>query len=233
MSCLRQKPEAAFGVLVGYEKRVSSARYHGVGSMSFGPVIDQLIDSLRVLPGVGQKSAQRMAMHLLERDRRGAGKLAAALKTAVEQVGHCRQCRNLSELDECRICRDQNRDAKVLCIIESPSDLIAIEQSQHYKGKYFVLAGSMSPIDGRGPEEIGIPQLLERVRESGVAELILATNPTIEGEATAQYIAERVKADGVLVTRLAHGIPLGGELGYVDGGTLSHAFAGRKPLPDA
>jgi len=198
--------------------------------MSFGPVIDELIDSLRVLPGVGHKSAQRMAMHLLERNRVGAQRLAAALQTASVEVGHCERCRNLTEEALCRICRDVQRDPASLCIVESPSDVIAIEQARYFKGSYFVLGGSLSPLDGRGPEQIGIPAFIERMRGGEVTEVILATNPTVEGEATAHYIAELLSGKDILLTRLAHGIPLGGELGFVDGGTLSHAFSGRKPL---
>jgi len=198
--------------------------------MSFGPVIDELIESLRVLPGVGQKTAQRMTMQLLESNRLGAERLSRALIDAVERIGRCQSCRNFSESERCRICEDPQRDPGLLCVVESPSDLLAIEQSQHYRGYYFVLAGSISPIDGRGPEEIGLPALMDRVASGEVKELILATNPTIEGEATAHYIAETLSKREVLVTRLAHGIPLGGELGFVDGGTLSHAFTGRSPV---
>lgn len=198
--------------------------------MSFGPVIDELIDALRVLPGVGQKSAQRMALHLLERNRNGAQHLSEALSLAVESVGRCQRCCNLSESQVCRICSDTRRDASLLCIVESPSDLLAIEQAHYFHGYYHVLAGSLSPIDGRGPEQVGIPALLNRVIESQIKEIILATNPTVEGEATAHYIAQSLSQHDVLITRLAQGIPLGGELGYVDGGTLGHAFSGRKPM---
>ncbi|TNC80640.1 MAG: recombination protein RecR [Oleiphilus sp.] len=198
--------------------------------MSFGPVIDELIDALRVLPGVGQKSAQRMALHLLERNRNGAQHLSEALSLAMESVGRCQRCCNLSESEVCRICSDTRRDASLLCIVESPSDLLAIEQAHYFNGYYHVLAGSLSPIDGRGPEQVGIPALLNRVIESQIKEIILATNPTVEGEATAHYIAQSLSQHDVLITRLAQGIPLGGELGYVDGGTLGHAFSGRKPM---
>jgi recombination protein RecR len=198
--------------------------------MSFGPVIDEMIDALRVLPGVGHKSAQRMAMHLLERNRVGAQRLAGALQTASAEVGYCERCRNFTEQKLCRICTDVKRDPSILCVVESPSDVIAIEHARYFKGYYFVLGGSLSPLDGRGPEQIGIPTFIERVRSGEVKEVILATNPTVEGEATAHYIAELLNQKGILLTRLAHGIPLGGELGFVDGGTLSHAFSGRKPL---
>jgi len=198
--------------------------------MGFGPLTDELIDALRVLPGVGQKSAQRIALHLLERNRKGAVRLASALQGAADGVRHCSQCRNFSESDLCRICTDERRDPSQLCLVESPADLLAIDQGHYYKGRYFVLSGSLSPIDGRGPEQIGIPQLMSILQGGEVKELILATNPTLEGEATAHYLAELLANSGILLTRLAHGIPLGGELGYVDGGTLSHAFSGRKPL---
>jgi len=198
--------------------------------MSFGPIIDELIESLRVLPGVGNKSAQRMALSLLEGSRRGGDRLSKALSNAVENVALCQSCQTYSETDVCVLCSNAERDPSVICVVESPADLLAIEQSHHFKGLYFVLSGSLSPLDGRGPNEIGIPKLLKRVEELGVKEIILATNPTIEGEATAHYIAEILSSKHILLTRLAHGIPLGGSLGYVDVGTLSHAFAGRKPL---
>lgn len=198
--------------------------------MSFTPLIDEMIEALRVLPGVGQKSAQRMALHLLENNRRGAHRLSLALAQAAERVGQCQRCRNFSEQDLCAICSDARRDSSVMCVVESASDLIAIEQGHYFKGVYFVLSGSLSPIDGRGPEQIGVTQLLQRISSEPVSELILATNPTVEGEATAHFIAEVLQERDILITRLAHGIPLGGELGYVDGGTLNHAFSGRQPL---
>lgn len=200
--------------------------------MKFGVTIDELIDALRVLPGVGQKSAQRMALDLLERKRDGGVRLSKALSEAMHKVQRCEKCRNFTEQDVCEICRDTRRDDRLLCVVESPSDLLAIEQSQQYAGKYFVLGGSLSPIDGRGPEEIGIGQFVSYLDQIQVSEVILATNPTVEGEATAHYISEILKNRGILATRLAHGIPLGGELGFVDGGTLGHAFSGRKPLSD-
>jgi len=198
--------------------------------MSFSPLIDQLIGALRVLPGVGAKSAQRMAFQLLERDRAGALGLAQALVAAMERVGHCQQCRTLTELDECRICASSSRDDGLLCVVESPADVLAIEQTGSFRGRYFVLHGHLSPIDGMGPEEIGIPRLLERLQHSAVQEMVIATNPTVEGEATAHYIFEQVRPLAIAVSRIAHGVPLGGELEYVDGGTLAHAFAGRKQL---
>lgn len=200
--------------------------------MSFGPIVDELIESLRVLPGVGQKSAQRMALLLLDGERRGSARLVKALADAIEKVAHCAKCRSLSEFEVCQICSDEQRDRQVLCVVESPADLIAIEQAHHFKGLYFVLNGSLSPLDGRGPNEIGFPQLFQRVKDLGATEIIVATNPTVEGEATAHYLADVFRDSNILITRLAHGIPLGGSLGYVDGGTLNHAFSGRKPMTD-
>ena len=196
----------------------------------FGPIIDELIDSLRCLPGVGPKSAQRMALHLLERNRDGAVRLASAIAEAAEHVGRCQLCRTLTESDVCVICINPRRDIQQLCVVETPADLLAIEQSGTYKGRYFVLLGHLSPIDGIGPEAIGIDQLMTRLAEENINELILATNLTVEGEATAHYISERAKVQGVTVSRIAHGVPMGGELEYVDGGTLSHAFSSRKQI---
>jgi recombination protein RecR len=195
-----------------------------------GPLLRALVDALRALPGVGPRSAQRMAFHLLERDRAGALRLAGALSAAVEGIGHCERCRALAEAELCAVCSDPERDASLLCVVESPSDQLAIEAAGGYRGRYFVLMGRLSPIDGIGPEDIGIPLLLERLARDPVAEIILATNATVEGEATAHYLAERVREAGVSVSRIAHGVPLGGELEFVDGGTLSHAFAGRTRL---
>jgi len=196
----------------------------------FGPLVDELIESLRCLPGVGPKSAQRMALHILERDRQGGARLADAVANAVENVGSCSKCQTLSESTLCEICANPRRDSHQLCVLETPADLFAIEQSGTYRGQYFVLMGHLSPIDGIGPEELGINRLLDQLAEYDVSELILATNLTIEGEATAHYISERAKVQGVMVSRIAHGVPLGGELEYVDGGTLAHAFTSRKQL---
>jgi recombination protein RecR len=193
-----------------------------------GPKIDNLIDALRCLPGVGPKSAQRMTFHLLERNRDGADRLANALVDALQNVQHCSRCRILSESEVCERCSDENRNQTQLCIVEMPSDVVAIEQATQYKGHYFVLSGHLSPLDGIGPEALGIPQLIALFDEQHVEELILATNPTVEGEATAHYISQLAQARHIKVTRLAHGIPLGGELEYVDSGTLSHAFSGRE-----
>ncbi len=198
--------------------------------MSQSPLIDRLIEALRCLPGVGPKSAQRMAYHLLERDRDGARALAVALNEAVERVGRCSSCRTLSEHELCPLCANPRRDRATLCVVESPSDVQAVEHSTGFQGLYFVLMGHLSPLDGIGPDEIGLDTLAERLDEGEVKELILATNPTVEGEATAHYISELAHARGIRATRIAHGVPLGGELEYVDGGTLSHAFNGRRDI---
>ncbi|RUF83187.1 recombination protein RecR [Pseudomonas aeruginosa] len=197
--------------------------------MNFSPLIRQLIESLRILPGVGQKSAQRMALMLLERDRSGGLKLAQALTAAMEGVGHCRQCRTLSEEELCPQCADPRRDDSLLCVVEGPLDVFAVEQTG-YRGRYFVLKGHLSPLDGLGPEAIGIPELEARIRDGAFSEVILATNPTVEGEATAHYIAQLLAGRGLTLSRIAHGVPLGGELELVDGGTLAHALAGRRPI---
>ncbi|NLD01062.1 MAG: recombination protein RecR [Gammaproteobacteria bacterium] len=197
--------------------------------MSFSPLIRQLIDAFRVLPGVGQKTAQRMALQLLERDRSGGQRLADALSQAMEGVGYCRQCRSLSEEEVCHLCSDLRRDETVLCIVQGPVDVYAVEQTG-YRGRYFVLKGHLSPLDGLGPETIGIPELIGRINNGNFHEVILATNPTVEGDATAHYIAQILADKNLSITRLAHGMPLGGELEMVDGGTLSHAFSGRRPI---
>ena len=197
-------------------------------SKKFSPLIDQLIDALRILPGVGPKSAQRMAFQLLERNRDGGARLARALENAVAEVGNCRQCHTLTELELCGICTDSRRDQQMLCVVESPADVMALEQAGSYRGLYFVLMGHLSPIDGIGPAEIGVDRSFEQVRERQISEVILATNPTVEGEATAFYITENLKTLGVIVSRIAHGVPLGGELEYVDSGTLAHALSGRR-----
>lgn len=193
------------------------------------PLIDHLVRCLRVLPGVGPKSAQRVALYLLERNREGAVSLAHALLAAAEQVKHCRRCRTLTEQEQCAICANPRREANLLCVVESPADVFALEQSGNFSGQYFVLHGRLSPIDGIGPAELGMGQLVDRLGQ-GVEEVIVATNPTMEGEATAHYIAEKAKRLGVKVTRIAHGVPIGGELEYIDGGTLAHALASRREL---
>ena len=193
----------------------------------FSPLIEELIRALRCLPGVGPKSAQRMAMHLLEKDRDAAELLARTLEQAVQKVARCSQCRTLTEQEVCALCNNSRRDGKSLCVVETPADVLAIEQAGNYHGRYFVLHGHLSPIDGVGPESLGIDLLEQRLAGEGVEELIIATNPTVEGEATAQFIAERARARGVTVSRIAHGVPIGGELEYIDGGTLAHAFNSR------
>ena len=192
-------------------------------------IIDELKEAFRVLPGVGQKTAQRMVLHLLERDRRGGMHLGQKILEAMERVGQCRRCRNLSESDICAICDNAQRDRSQLCVVESPVDVIAIEQSASYRGCYFVLMGNLSPIDGIGPEELGMESLADRC-EGNIGEVILALGASVEGEATAHYIAELLKPMSVKVTRIARGIPIGGELEYVDGNTLALALSGRKPL---
>ena len=194
------------------------------------PLLEQLIEALRVLPGVGQKSAQRMAYHLLEREREGGRRLATALAEAVERVGHCARCRDFSETEVCATCASAARDAHLLCVVESPADRLAIEQATGYRGLYFVLQGRLSPLDGIGPRELGLERLGERLAEGEVQELIVATNPTVEGEATAHYLAQLARQHGVRPSRPAHGVPLGGELEYVDRGTLSHAFGSRSEM---
>ncbi len=196
--------------------------------MSQSPLLDRLIGALRCLPGVGPKSAQRMAFHLLERDRDGARSLASALNEAAEKIGHCKTCRTLSETEICNICNNNGRNHALLCVVESPADVIAIEQATGFRGLYFVLMGHLSPLDGIGPEDIGMDLLATRLDEGEIEEVILATNPTVEGEATAHFISEMVRVRDIPASRIAHGVPLGGELEYVDSGTLSHAFEGRR-----
>ncbi|CAM5277741.1 recombination mediator RecR [Rhodanobacter lindaniclasticus] len=197
---------------------------------SSSPLLAELIEALRCLPGVGGKSAQRMAFHLLERERDRGLKLASVMAQAMEQIGHCERCRNFSEDPLCTLCASSSRDRQVLCVVESPTELAAIEQATGYRGQYFVLMGRLSPLDGLGPEELGLAQLAQRLGEGEVEELIIATNPTVEGDATAHYLAQLARAGGVRPTRLAYGVPLGGELEYVDRSTLAHAFGGRQLL---
>ena len=180
------------------------------------------------MPGVGQKSAQRIAFHLLERDREGASGMAAALADAVEGIGHCSRCRMFSEHELCSICTASGRDAGQLCVVESPADVMAVEDATGFRGLYFVLMGHLSPLDGIGPDELGLGMLEARLTDGEVTEMIIATNPTVEGDATAHYLAELAQRHNVQASRIAHGVPLGGELEYVDGGTLSHAFYGRR-----
>ncbi len=194
-------------------------------------LLEQLIEAFRILPGVGQKTAQRMAYHVLERDRDGAQRLSEALAAAVDRIGHCTRCRDFSESELCATCASVSRDAHILCAVESPADRLVIEQATGYRGFYFVLQGRLSPLDGIGPRELGLEKLAARLAEGDVQELVIATNPTVEGEATAHYLAQLSRQHGVKPTRLAHGVPLGGELEYVDRGTLSHAFGTRGEMP--
>lgn len=200
--------------------------------MSFSPLIHQLIDALRCLPGVGPKSAQRMAFHLLERRQQQAEHLAKTLLQATARIGHCQSCNNFSENDYCQLCNNPKRDRTQLCIVESPADVLVIEQTAYYNGLYFVLMGHLSPIDGIGPEQLHINKLEDWLDHGEIQEVILATNPTIEGEATAHYLADLIKTHAIKVTRIAHGVPIGGELEFVDSGTLTHALAGRETIPN-
>lgn len=193
-------------------------------------LIKQLVEALRVLPGVGQKSAQRMAYQLLDRNRSGGRRLAECLSAAMDGVRDCQRCRSFSDAELCAICADTRRDPALLCVVETPSDVQAIESTGGFRGYYHVLRGHLSPLDGVGPEQLGLPALIQRLRAGGISELILATNPTVEGDATAHYIHDLCRNLPMTVTRIAHGVPLGGELEYIDGGTLAHSFAGRRPL---
>ncbi len=192
--------------------------------------LERLVEALRALPGVGPRSAQRMAYHLLQHDRSGADQLAQALAAALAQVRHCSMCNNFTEDDICTLCRSTRRDRSLLCVVETPADLAMVEQTATYAGMYFVLMGRLSPLDGVGPHDIGLERLLARATEGEVAEVVLATNFTNEGEATAHYIAEMLRARDVRVSRIARGVPLGGELEYVDAGTLSQALLDRRGL---
>ncbi|MEM7283993.1 MAG: recombination mediator RecR [Pseudomonadota bacterium] len=198
--------------------------------MKYSPLLEELIESLRCLPGVGRKSAQRMAFHLLERDRGGAKTLSRALGEAVENMGHCKRCRMFSELELCELCSTPRRDDSLLCVVETPADVVAVEQTASFSGRYFVLMGHLSPLDGIGPDELGLDLLETRLKEGLISEMIVATNPTVEGEATAHYLSEMASQLDIRVSRIAHGVPIGGELEFVDAGTLSHAIAGRQVL---
>ena len=196
--------------------------------MSSSRRLEELIEALRCLPGVGARTAQRMAHHLLERNRDGGRRLAQRLAEAMDGIGNCARCRNFSDTGTCTVCANASRDASLLCAVEMPADQIAIEQATGYRGLYFVLQGRLSPLDGLGPRELGLDLLTERLAEGEVRELIIATNPTVEGEATAHYLAQIARQHGVRPSRLAHGVPLGGELEYIDRGTLAHAFGARQ-----
>lgn len=180
------------------------------------------------MPGVGRKSAQRIAFNLLERDREGALGLSKALADAASGIGHCTQCRMFTENELCNICSASGRDESLLCVVESPADVMAVEDATGYRGRYFVLMGHLSPLDGIGPAQLGMDALDVRLANDNVAEMIIATNPTVEGDATAHYLSDMAARHEVQASRIAHGVPLGGELEYVDGGTLSHAFFGRR-----
>jgi recombination protein RecR len=196
--------------------------------MNENGVLEALKQALRRLPGVGPKSAQRMAFYLMERDREGARRIAEALTNALAKITHCKRCNNLSETELCGICSSTRRDRSLLCIVESPSDLASLEQSGVYQGLYFVLMGRLSPLDGIGPEEIGVPRLVELLAEGTIKEVVLATNLTVEGEATAHYLSDLIRARGIRATRIAYGVPIGGELEYTDRNTLARALAGRR-----
>lgn len=196
--------------------------------MTDTPAIENLKQALRRLPGVGPKSAQRMALHLLERDRDGAEQIAQALLYAIEHVSYCRRCNNFSETDLCQLCDSSKRDRSLLCVVETPADFSSLEQTGAYSGLYFVLMGRLSPLDGIGPEELHLDRLEALLDEGRIKEVILATNSTVEGEATAHYIGELVHARSILATRIAHGVPVGGELEYLDRNTVARAFSGRQ-----
>lgn len=196
--------------------------------MSFSPLLNNLVSSLCCLPGVGKKTAQRMALHLLEKDRDGAARLSTDIAQSLENIGRCRQCRILAETDLCDICADERRDQTTLCVVETPMDVIAIESANSFRGLYFVLYGHLSPLDGIGPDELGLKDFVSLIETKNIQEIILATNLTVEGEATAHYLSDLAKPFDIKISRIAHGVPSGGELEYVDGNTLSLALSGRK-----
>ena len=198
--------------------------------MSYSPLITHSIESLLCMPGIGRKSAQRIAFHLLERDKQGAEILSGALHDAASNIRHCDKCRMFTDSELCNICISKDRDRSTVCIVESPADVMAIEDATGYKGMYFILMGHLSPIDGIGPEDLGLNNLEHRFNEEDISELIIATNSTVEGDATAHYLSGIATKYNIKASRIAHGIPLGGELEYVDGGTLSHAFFGRRDM---
>jgi recombination protein RecR len=198
--------------------------------MTSDSLLGQLLEALRCLPGVGPKSAQRMALHLLERDRDGGLQLSKVLEEAMERIGRCGVCRDLTENEVCRICANERRDQSLLCIVESPSDVIAIENATGYQGRYFVLLGRLSPLDGIGPAELGLEELAARLKDHPPGEMIIATNPTVEGEATAFYLQRMAQKHDIAISRIAHGVPLGGELEYTDQSTIAHAFASRQEV---
>ena len=197
--------------------------------MSETSFLDKLVDALRCMPGIGKKSAQRIAYHLLQRNREGARQLAIALNNAMDNIGYCNRCRTFSETDICSLCSSTKRDRSLICVVENPSDVYAIEEAE-YKGLYFVLMGHLSPLDGIGPEELGLDKLGSLLDEGEIREVILATNTTVEGEATAHFISEMVRKRNLRATRIAHGIPMGGELEYIGTSTILHALAGRREI---
>lgn len=200
--------------------------------MAFSPLITQLMTHLRCLPGIGPKSAQRMAFHLLERARPEGLALAKTIEQAIQKIGHCEQCRSLSETPICMLCANRNRDHDLLCVVETPIDVMAIEQTASYNGYYFVLMGRLSPLDGIGPEEIGIKHFIQRINTHPPKEVILATNPTVEGEATAHYLAELLKQHHIKTSRIAHGVPLGSELEFIDGNTIIRSLHSRITIAE-
>jgi recombination protein RecR len=195
--------------------------------MDFSPLTNQLIQALRCLPGVGPKTAQRMAFHLLDRERENGKYLAQIIDQAMQHIGYCQNCRTFSETDICKLCANKSRNPNLLCIVETPADIVAIEQTASFSGHYFVLMGHLSPLDGIGPNELGMEQLKQRLSETKIEEIIIATNHTVEGEATAYYIAELAKPFGIKTSRIAHGVPLGGELEFVDSRTIAEALNHR------
>ena len=193
-------------------------------------LLNQLIQAFKILPGIGEKSAQRMAFHILEKNREGGKNLAKLINDSVENIRNCSECRNLTEEAICDICSDEKRNKKIICVVESPTDVLAIENSGSFKGKYFVLMGRLSPIDGVTPQDLGIPKLIERVKSSDIDEIIIATSPTIEGDATSFYIKDQLNENRILISRIAYGVPMGGELEYVDNTTLGRAIQGRREI---
>lgn len=198
--------------------------------MASEPLLGQLVEALRCLQGVGPKSAQRMALNLLERNREGGLQLSVILNEAMQRIGRCKQCRDLTELEVCNICANPGRDQSILCVVESPVDVLAIEQATAYRGRYFVLLGRLSPLDGIGPAELGLDQLALQLESNKPEEMIIATNPTVEGEATSYYLQRMAKKHEIQISRIAHGVPLGGELEYTDQSTLAHAFGSRLSI---
>ena len=193
-------------------------------------LLNRLIQAFKILPGIGEKSAQRMAFHILEKNREGGKNLAKLINDSVENIRNCSECRNLTEEAICDICSDEKRNKRIICVVESPTDVLAIENSGSFKGKYFVLMGRLSPIDGITPQELGIPKLIERVKSADIDEIIIATSPTIEGDATSFYIKDQLNENKILISRIAYGVPMGGELEYVDNTTLGRAIQGRREI---